>query len=196
MKLCKKQKFLESRLQRPVAARNDVIAKRIAGGLFQNLSGRPEDWTVSGPCHLYFQVSVSAFMTKSLSRLEIWARSLSRSRRLRSRLHRCEKQLIRDQIRSERFASIYWTSTPNWVRNSTAVVFAALSAVEQQIDISIIFTNWSSKWTCSSSTSKSVKWFGGGRCGFTIRLKRLKPRAPVFGGPQNFRSKEKFQAFF
>ena len=35
MKLCKKQKFLESRLQRPVAARNDVIAKKIA-------SGRPE----------------------------------------------------------------------------------------------------------------------------------------------------------
>jgi len=32
-----------------------------------------------------FQVSVSAFMTKSRSRLEIWARS--RSRRLRSRLH-------------------------------------------------------------------------------------------------------------
>ena len=35
------------------AARNDVIAKKIASGLFQNLSGRPEDWTVSGPCHLY-----------------------------------------------------------------------------------------------------------------------------------------------
>ena len=34
-----------------------------------------------------FQVSVSAFMTKSRSRLEIWARS--RSRRLRSRLHHC-----------------------------------------------------------------------------------------------------------
>jgi len=34
-----------------------------------------------------FQVSVSAFLTKSRSRLEIWARS--RSRRLRSRLHHC-----------------------------------------------------------------------------------------------------------
>jgi len=51
MKLCKK-KFLASRLQRPVAARNDVIAKKLASGLFQNLSGRPEDWTASGPCHL------------------------------------------------------------------------------------------------------------------------------------------------
>jgi len=49
MKLCKKQKILASRLQRPVAARNDVIAKKIASGLFQNRSGRPEDWNVSGP---------------------------------------------------------------------------------------------------------------------------------------------------
>ena len=52
MKLCKKQKFLASRLQWPVEARNDVIAKKIASGLFQNRSGRPKDWTVSGPCHL------------------------------------------------------------------------------------------------------------------------------------------------
>jgi len=29
MKLCKKQKFLVSRLQRPVAALNDVIAKKL-----------------------------------------------------------------------------------------------------------------------------------------------------------------------
>jgi len=36
-----------------------------------------------------YQVSVSAFMTKFWSRLEIWARSPSRSRRLRSRLHHC-----------------------------------------------------------------------------------------------------------
>ena len=28
------------------------------------------------------------------------------------------------------------------------------------------------------------------RCGFTIRLERLKPRAPDFGGDQNFRSKD------
>jgi len=41
MKLCKKQIFGEQ----AAAARNDVIAKKIA-------SGRPEDWTVSGPCHL------------------------------------------------------------------------------------------------------------------------------------------------
>ena len=37
MKLCKKQKFSASKLQGPVAARNDVIAKKIASGLFQNL---------------------------------------------------------------------------------------------------------------------------------------------------------------
>jgi len=38
-----------------------------------------------------FQVSVpvSAFMTKSRPRLEIWARSRFRSRKLRSRLHHC-----------------------------------------------------------------------------------------------------------
>jgi len=31
--------------------------------------------------------------------------------------------------------------------------------------------------------------------GFTIRLKRLKPRAPDFGGPQNFGSKDNFLHF-
>jgi len=39
--------------EQTVAARSDVIAKKIASGLFQNRSGRPEDWTVTGPCHLY-----------------------------------------------------------------------------------------------------------------------------------------------
>jgi len=39
--------------EQTAAARNDVIAKKIASGLFQNLGGRPQDWTVSGPCHLY-----------------------------------------------------------------------------------------------------------------------------------------------
>jgi len=34
------------------------------------------------------------------------------------------------------------------------------------------------------------------RRGFTIRLKRLKPRAPDFGAPQNFRSKDDFQHFY
>jgi len=33
------------------------------------------------------------------------------------------------------------------------------------------------------------------RRGFTIRLKRLKPRAPDFGGPQNFGNKDHFQHF-
>jgi len=42
--------------EQTAAARNDVIAKKIASGLFQNRSGRPEDWTVSGPCHLYCKV--------------------------------------------------------------------------------------------------------------------------------------------
>jgi len=31
--------------------------------------------------------------------------------------------------------------------------------------------------------------------GFTIRLKRLKPRSPDFRGPQNFGSKDNFQHF-
>jgi len=30
---------------------------------------------------------------------------------------------------------------------------------------------------------------------FTIRLRRLKPRTPDFGGPQNFGSKDNFQHF-
>ena len=34
-----------------------------------------------------------------------------------------------------------------------------------------------------------------GRHGFAIRLKRLKPRAPDFGGPQNIGSKDDFQHF-
>ena len=33
------------------------------------------------------------------------------------------------------------------------------------------------------------------RGGFTIRLKRLKPKAPDFEGPKNFQSKENFQHF-
>jgi len=61
MKLCKKQKFLAGRLQPTIVARNDVIAKKIAGGLFQNLCGRPEDWTVNGPCHLYTAVKCRVF---------------------------------------------------------------------------------------------------------------------------------------
>jgi len=35
----------------------------------------------------------------------------------------------------------------------------------------------------------------GHRRGFTIRLNRLKPRDPDFGGPQNFGSKDNFQQF-
>jgi len=38
-------------------------------------------------------------------------------------------------------------------------------------------------------------YFGSSRRGFTIRLKRLKPRAPDFEGPQNFGSKDNFQHF-
>jgi len=39
--------------EQTAAARDGVTAKTIVSGLFQNLSGRPEDLTVSGPCHLY-----------------------------------------------------------------------------------------------------------------------------------------------
>ena len=46
-------KFSASRLQRPVAARNDVIAKILLADCFKTSSGWPEDWTVSGSCHLY-----------------------------------------------------------------------------------------------------------------------------------------------
>jgi len=38
--------------EQTVAARSDVIAKKIGSGLFRNRSGWPEDWTVSGQCHL------------------------------------------------------------------------------------------------------------------------------------------------
>jgi len=38
--------------EQSAAASNDIIAKNIVCGLFQNLSGRPEDWTVSGAYHL------------------------------------------------------------------------------------------------------------------------------------------------
>jgi len=34
------------------AARNDVMAKKLLADCFETSSGRPEDWTVSGPCHL------------------------------------------------------------------------------------------------------------------------------------------------
>ena len=61
MKLYKKQKFLTSRLQRPVAARNDVIAKIIASGLFQNLSGRPEDWLLAARAISIMYTSYSPF---------------------------------------------------------------------------------------------------------------------------------------
>jgi len=43
-------KFAKTKIfgEQTATARHDVIAKKIASGLFQNLSGRPEDWTVSG----------------------------------------------------------------------------------------------------------------------------------------------------
>ena len=49
MKLCKKQKFLSSRLQRP-GMRSSL--KKLLADCFKTPSGRPEDWTVSGSCHL------------------------------------------------------------------------------------------------------------------------------------------------
>ena len=42
MKLCKKQKFLASRLQRPVGAWNDVIAKKLRGDCFKTLADDPK----------------------------------------------------------------------------------------------------------------------------------------------------------
>ena len=42
MKLCKNQKFLASRLQRPVAARTDVIAKKLLADCFKTLADGPK----------------------------------------------------------------------------------------------------------------------------------------------------------
>ena len=41
--------------EQTAAARNDVIAKKLLVDCFKTSSGWPEDWTVSGPCHLYPQ---------------------------------------------------------------------------------------------------------------------------------------------
>jgi len=38
--------------EQTVAARNDVTAKKLLANCFKTFSGRPEDWTISGPCHL------------------------------------------------------------------------------------------------------------------------------------------------
>jgi len=42
MKLCKKQKILASRLQRPVATRNDVIAKKLLAVCFKTVADGPK----------------------------------------------------------------------------------------------------------------------------------------------------------
>jgi len=49
MKLCKKQKFSASRLQRPVAARNDVIAKKLLADCFKTLADGPKKTGVLSP---------------------------------------------------------------------------------------------------------------------------------------------------
>jgi len=54
----------------------------------------------------------------------------------------------------------------------------------------------SGKWIQILTNPVSVTYCSaGGRRGFTIRLKRLKPGAPDFGWPQNFGSKDNFQRF-
>jgi len=35
------------------SSRNDVTVKKLLADCFKTISGLPEDWTVSGPCHLY-----------------------------------------------------------------------------------------------------------------------------------------------
>jgi len=49
-KLCKKQKASVIRLQRPGMT---SLLKKLLADCFKTFSGRPEVWTVSGPCHLY-----------------------------------------------------------------------------------------------------------------------------------------------
>jgi len=52
LKLCKNKNFRLVGGQ-TAAARNDVTAKKLLADCFKTFSGLPEDWTVSGPCHLY-----------------------------------------------------------------------------------------------------------------------------------------------
>jgi len=39
--------------EQTAAARNDVTVKKLLADCFKSFSGRPEDGTVSGPCHLW-----------------------------------------------------------------------------------------------------------------------------------------------
>jgi len=57
-KLAKNKNFasLASRPQRPGMT---SPLKKLLADCFKTFSGRSEDWTVSGPCHLYFTVRSS-----------------------------------------------------------------------------------------------------------------------------------------
>jgi len=46
--------------EQTAAARNEVTAKKLLADSFKTFSGRPEDWTVSGPCELYFKLIFEA----------------------------------------------------------------------------------------------------------------------------------------
>jgi len=48
---CKKQNFSASRFQRPGMTSS---LKKLLADCFKTSSGRPEDWTVCSPCHLFF----------------------------------------------------------------------------------------------------------------------------------------------
>ena len=62
--------------EQTVAARSDVIAKNIASGLFQNRSGRPEDWTVSARV-ISSGHQTNPFSKQSVTRLKITRKKLS-----------------------------------------------------------------------------------------------------------------------
>jgi len=51
LKLCKDKNFRLIGGQ-TAAARNDVTAKKLLADRFKTFNGLPDDWTLSGPCHL------------------------------------------------------------------------------------------------------------------------------------------------
>jgi len=67
---------LASRSHWPVAARNDVTARLLAD-CFKTFSALPENWTVSGPCHL--ELRRVAFGTENETRLETFETETRRS---------------------------------------------------------------------------------------------------------------------
>jgi len=72
-------------------------------------------------------------------------------------------------------------------------MFCLIQCRKASYKLSCIFA-----FTCSrnaNSPSLPILSFPMTRRGFTTRLKRLQPRAPILGAPQNFGNKDNFQHF-